>query len=231
MNLKRSIFISLLCISCIAICVNQVEATPIPIKNASFENPLLTPDVEQWTNNVIQDWGISGKVGWSAGVFNPIDIYFSEGKVSDGVQSAYLNSGLIGQWLDTYLGLNKTYLLEVDVGRRLEESVAFPGYTIGLLVGNPANLDQWYYIAQIDTPIIPGLGEFETATLSYNTGQSNPYLGWRLGIHLGTKGTQTNFDNVRMENHNNTPEPGTLILLGGGLLFIAGYCKHRRRNK
>jgi len=223
-NLKRSILISLLCALCIAICVNHASATLIPITNYSFENPVFSDGgyTPIGTPNPIPGWVVTGR----AGVFNPTSAHFVGGIVPDGNQTAFLNKDAkITQVLSAALGTNKTYTLQVDVGDRLD--VSFPKYKIELGV----MLNNQFLALASDSAGLPDNGKFTARTVTYTTLETNPYLGKPLAISLWSSEIQVNFDNVHLENQNNTPEPATLILLGGGLLFIAGYCKHRRRNK
>jgi hypothetical protein len=199
----------------VVIGISQVEALPIDILNASFENPGLSDDEHSPT---IADWNIGVSKG--AGVFNPTSAHFTGGDVPDGVQTAYLNDGAIGQWLDSYLTVNTTYTLKVDIGHRSDTS--FPGYMVELVVKEISGSTA---IALDDSTLTPSPGEFATSIVSFTALPGDPNLNKRLGIRLTTDGVQTNFDNVRLDA---TPEPSTIFLMCLGILGLLGIIIRRR---
>jgi hypothetical protein len=196
----------------VVIGISQVKA--LPINNASFEDPGLL-DYGDWSDT-IENWNIDG----TAGVFKPTSAHFTGGDVPDGVQTAYLNDGAIGQWLDSDLTVNTTYTLKVDIGRRSDTS--FPGYMVEFVVEENSGSTA---IALDDSTLTPSPGEFATSIVSFTALPGDPNLNKRLGIRLTTDGVQTNFDNVRLDA---TPEPSTIFLMCLGILGLLGIIIRRR---
>jgi hypothetical protein len=201
------------------ISVSQVEALPITILNPSFEDPGLSDGLHVYN---IANWDID--TANRAGVFNPTSASFTS--VPDGFQTAWLNEGRIGQWLaGSSLTADTVYTLKVDIGRRKESGVDFPGYLVELVLNDPGRT----VIALDDNTLTPSLGEFETSTVSFTALSGDPNLGKQLGIRFTTYGVQTNFDDVRLDAAT-TPEPGTIFLMGLGVLVL-GIVVRQRRNK
>jgi hypothetical protein len=81
--------------------------------------------------------------------------------------------------------------------------------------------------------VTPGEGHFSTLTLSQEVGENSPFLGKQLGIEIWADGPQLNFDNLKVSNdhvNHSVPEPATMLLLGLGLIGLAGYGHRKFKN-
>ncbi len=192
---------------------------PIPmpvVQNPSFED------------NVLPDGGFVGSIsGWtitggSAGTYNAGAAQYSGPQATDGSNVAYSNGGTISQILGDNLTANTSYHLSVDIGSRLD--APSPGYTVGLYAGG-------VLLAQVDQTDFPTVnGQFVTASLNFITGAAPAQLGQALEIRLGSVGTQTNYDNVKLTamstlavTANITADTATLTANGpGGMVGTPG---------
>ena len=138
------------------------------------------------------------------------------------------------QTLSATLMENTTYLLQVDIGNPLWEDNAswegFPGYRIELLAGGVV-------LASDDNTLSPSDGTFNPipSEVSFFTAQSDhASLGEALTIRLlnisAGEGREVNFDNVRLTAAP-VPEPATMLLLGAGLIGLAGFGRKKFKKK
>ncbi len=206
-----------------AIEMPSVHAAPIPITNPSFEQPSLTKG--SFTIENITGWSVINT--GNPGVFNPSSTSFPS--VPDGNQTLYSNSATVFQQLQTTLAPNTTYLLRLQVGRRLDFT-NFPGFTVELRAGNTV-------LASANQTMVspPAPGKFVPLTLSFTTPSSVP-LGQKLEIRLKSAGPQTNFDNVTLDAKSDVDSRADLYRRQAGLptsaelgeeRWIEGACKLR----
>ncbi len=219
---RTYLFLTSLVISLMVVSMAQALATSLYIANSDFENldPLSCRPDRMWSCGDIPGWVMEGDAGtfYAYKDANGDGIY--DEYISPPSESvAYSNGGSISQILTDVLAADHVYTLTVEAGNRYQNYLSgrpFPGYSIELLAGgvalNPVTL----------TLPIPDYGYFETATLTYFASSDDPLLGQSLGIRLISNGIQVNWDNVRLSN-TAVPEPATLLLIGSGLLGIAGF--------
>src|SRR5215813_9608676 len=101
------------------------QAVSIPVSNPSFEalDPLPEPfGGGPFSFGPLTDWVLTGV----SGLFRPNSIAFHL-PLPDGDQVAYSNGGNILKVLTTTLQNSTTYILQIDVGKRLD-CCAFPPY-------------------------------------------------------------------------------------------------------
>jgi len=138
------------------------------------------------------------------------------------------------QTLEATLTQNSTYLLQVDVGNTWwgRDYEGFPGYRIELLAGGDV-------LAFDQNGQIPQEKEFITAEVSYTALAGDSHLGEQLAIRLlnlnAGPGMEVDFDNVRLSDPPTdplaTPEPASILLLGMGLIGLAGFGRKKFKKK
>jgi len=165
----------------------------IAIRNPGFENDVLARDgvAEAWHYN-LKDW--SGNKG---GVFSvtATPSTFLAGKAPEGHNVAFLafSGSNIEQTLDFRLVPNRTYQLQVLVGRRTEAAFGEGDYQVELQAGGRT-------IAE-ERGKLPPAGEFKVVKVSYTAKRQDSQKGQPLKIVLKNINTrQINYDSVRLYN-------------------------------
>lgn len=127
---------------------------------------------------------------------------------------AYSNGSTISQTLSgVTLNPDSTYTLSVYIGDRLDNVPS--NYSFSLEAGSTILTTFSGYTGNI-TP-----GTWQQEFLTYTTGDTVP--SGDITILLTSAGTQTDFDDVSLTDPPaNTPEPGSVWMLGAGLLGLLG---------
>ena len=208
-----------------ALFASAAYADDISVVNPSFETlPTFGLNVTCGTGCAFSTGGIIP--GWTtsspdSGEFQPgtqdgNTTYFSS--LSDGITSAYANSGTISQTVGVTVQPGVTYTLQVDLGAR--NDLPFDA-SAELLVGGTA-----FDAVGAD----PTAGNWSTFTAMFTGTQAE--AGDPITIELITSGTQANFDDVRVSDNLSAavPEPSSLPLFVIGLLGTLGIGPLLRRR-
>jgi hypothetical protein len=209
------------------------RAASIPITNASFESPALSPGA--YTTNGITGW--SG--GGPNGVWYPDAGYFT-GSLPDGNQMLFVgyNDGSgVTNFLAATLQADTTYTLSYYLGNRFAGAVD---------LGNPIGLSQYRVSLRTATSLLasdtsgsPDAGTFLQRTFSFYSGANPAEAGAALSIEVYASGfTSTGalgmaeFDQFTLDaaptSSSTVPEPASGILLFSA---IAGVVVLRRTVK
>ena len=196
-------------------------AIPVTVENWSFESSSGTEhpgNQGTWYNGDIAGWDHSGDAYW--GVWAPTGPWYTM-DVHDGDSIGYLNEGSIRQTTNHLVKANNVFSLSLDIGNRSD--IPFPEYSVNLVAGNTI-LDSG--------SVLPGEGLFSNLTLSYTVLEGDLNIGRLLGIEIASGGAQLNFDNMHLSNDAvPTPEPATMLLLGSGLVGLAGFGRKKLFKK
>jgi hypothetical protein len=194
-----------------------MQAAPVTIQNASFEThdpfTVVSPTFGSWNDTVV-DWTAPG--GFLAGQFTAVPAVLSP-IATDGSIVAYILNASISQTLTALVTPGTTYTLRVDEGRAIGDPNA--GYAIGLFVGSTQ-------LASHSHPTPLGFG-WITDSVTYSSPIGDPNAGQPLTIVLTSFGTETEFDNVRLDAET-APEPGSFVMLVLGAAAILGRRVRRR---
>jgi len=206
-----------------AIAVAPGFASPIAVTNFSFETlpggglPSGCGPGCSFSATAAPGWVTTG----GSGQFQPGVLpgpYFTS--LSDGPTNGYSNGGGFSQTVLPTVQLGMLYVLNVDIGFRLD--TAFAGTARLLINGTP-------YDAVGLTPV---QGTFGTFTATY-TGLAAD-VGQAITIELNSNGTQGNFDNVLLDGTApavvGAPEPATFLLLVPALLMLRRRRQHSVRD-
>ena len=190
-------------------------ASTIPVTNPSFEtHPALTTACAAAFPNC---FFLNGNIpGWSrstatAGQMQPgpLGPFLS---VPNGSIIAWSNGATLSQTVGATVQAGATYLLTVDLGRRVDQPFTA---SAELLLGTEVCKA---------TGTTPSAGHWSLFTAEC---AATPLeAGAPIRIELLAGGPQAGFDNVHLSE---VPEPGALSLLGTGLIGLAGMLRRKPR--
>ena len=213
--------------------VGSASATFLDIQNASFESPSLS---DGGVSDEVPDWTVA-RAGAVIQTWNPDAASFTGAGGNgtplggDGANLVYFLSNTYFSYITNQLSNTLqagTYTLTAAVGNIngvTGNDFQFGLYTTGTTTGYLAS----YFGSASE--LLSGQLADKTAVL--NVTSSNPYLGQPIVIAIAggtTAGGYVAFDNVRLDFvAAPSPEPGTMILLGIGLLGLLCYAWQKRK--
>jgi hypothetical protein len=204
----------------------------ITVTNPSFEisDPLTSGSADTGLYNfTIEGWNTTGSDGTWQPNLSHTPQYFTTPQIPDGTNVAFSNGGVIYQTLSVTLAAADTYTLTVYVGHRngVWPTVTFPNlpYYIGIFTGDTFTGTN-VLVADYE-PVSEG--QWKAVTLTYTPTSGDP-IGEHLGIFLYSAGTQVDFDKVSLtRSFEVVPIPGSVFLLGTGLLGLGLPCFRRKK--
>ena len=220
------LWVNISALACAIVCASSSFATPITVKNFSFEElppvPGVTPPPPpplpfvcggvgcSFSSGAIPGWSTMDAVGqFLPGANPPTNNHNYFNSVPDGIAVAYANDGTISQTVGAKVGLGVLYTLMVEQGLR-NDDVPDPGL-VELIIGDNAPI--------FAVGLSPSRGEWSTFTATY-TGVAAD-VGKSITIALVSRGPQGDWDNVRLDAAGTIPEPGSISLIGVALVAIA----------
>lgn len=204
----------------------------VPITNSSFEAQSLANGALTRNDGAgVSGWETTAfSAGNGVGVLDPANWHYTSA-IPDGENVAYLNgSSALWQDLDYEVAAGVTLTLSVEVGRRTNDSASI--FTVELW-----GTTSWDEFLTTGTGSAFASGTTSVSAgswgnLTYSVSDLDSLVGEQVTIvmrHLG--GGTTQFDDLTLENHTTAavPEPGTLLLLGVGLVGFG--VARRKRNR
>lgn len=199
-----------------ALLVASAGTAGAQIVNGSFEEPVISSTFNQIS---------SGLTGWTIQSGGSVDLIRSYWQAADGAQSLDLSGGSAGTiYQDFTLSQSGSYNL------------------FFAMAGNPDGGDAE---KSMMVSFGPTGGAMQTQTFSFiMSGQNKANMGWltqTMALTVDAPGSyrvqfqslETNafgaaLDNVSLSAVSTVPEPGTIILLGTGILALGGFGLRRR---